>query len=219
MKLNLSTLTLKLTAACLLLGSAQAADWVKLTSKPGSKVRMDGTSSIHDWYVEGAIIRGTFEVEPEFLTDKTLKSVKSLTTTEVNPKVELAIPVRSLKSSGGQKMDEIMQEAMNAKEHKDITYKLKEMVVKGEVPASGTPVKFDTKGELTVNGVTQPCNMEVTMERVDDSRVKFIGTQKLKMTDFKITPPAPSLAGGAITTGDDITVKFEWLVGTTPAAK
>ncbi len=217
MKLNLTKWTLSAAAAFALTTGAQAADnWIRLTSKPGCKISMDGTSSIHDWTVEGAIIRGSFEVEPEFMTDKTLKSVKSLTTKEVNPKAELSIPVRSLKS-GKQKMDEIMLEALKSAEHKDIVYKLKEMVLKGDVAANGA-AKFDVKGELTVAGTTKPCDMEVSLDRVDDTKVKFTGTKALKMTDFGVAPPSPEIPGmAAIKTGDDITIKFEWLLA--PAAK
>jgi len=35
----------------------------------------------------------------------------------------------------------------------------------------------------------------------------------LKMTAFRITPPSPSIVEGLIKTGDDVTVRFEWLVG------
>jgi len=35
---------------------------------------------------------------------------------------------------------------------------------------------------------------------------------KVKMTDFKITPPAPSLAGVSIETGDEVTLRFVWWV-------
>lgn len=215
MKLKTTYWTWGTVAALTLAVAAQAADSVRLTSKPGSKVRIDGDSSIHEWKAEGAIIKGSFEVEPEFLTDKSLKSVKSLNTAGACPKAEISIPIRSLKS-GNEKMNEIMQEAMKAAEHKDIVYKLTSMVVKGEVPAAGTPVKFDTKGDLTISGVTQPCELEITMERLDDGKVKFMGEKKLKMTDFKIAPPSPQIPGmDRITTKDDIAIKFEWL--TAPA--
>lgn len=198
---------------------ALADNWIKLSSKPGNKVRMEGTSSIHDWYAESAIIRGSFEVEPEFLTDKSLKSVKSLTTKELNPRAEIAIPVRTLKSSSGQKMDEIMQEAMNAKEHKDIVFKLKEMVLTGEPDTAGN-ARFETVGDLTVAGKTLPCKLEVALQRLEGERFKFSGETKLKMTDFGITPPSPNIPGmSRITTGDEVTIKFEWLVGTTAPAK
>ncbi|HOY60074.1 MAG TPA: YceI family protein [Verrucomicrobiota bacterium] len=227
MKMHLlkSTLTLAAALACGTL--AQAADgWIKYAAKPGCLVTIDGTSTIHDWTTKGAIIGGSFEVEPEFLTDKTLKSVKSLTTKEVNPKVQVKIPVKSLKSQvllGASKMDEVMQEAMRMKDNPDILYTLKEMIVKGDVPASGSPVKFDTKGELTISGVTNTVDMEVTMTRVADDRVKFAGSKVLKMTDYKVPPPAPNILGmSPIKTGDEVTIKFDWLLGlqkTEPAAK
>ncbi len=220
MKANLIIRTATGTAAlALTLGALAADNWIKLSARPGGKVRMDGTSSIHDWYAESAIIRGSLEIEPEFLTDKTLRSVKSLTTREVNPRLEVMIPVRSLKSSSGQKMDEILQEAMNMKEHRDIIYRLKEMVLQGEPDAAGN-ARFDTTGELTVAGKTQPCAMVVKLERLDGGRFKFSGETRLKMTDFGIAPPAPNIPGmDRITTGDEVTVKFECLLGTPPAGK
>ena len=226
MKMHLlkSTLTLAAALACATL--AQAADgWIKFAARPGCLVTIDGTSTIHDWTTKGAIIGGSFEVEPEFLTDKTLKSVKSLTTKEVNPKVQVKIPVKSLKSQvllGASKMDEVMQEAMRMKDNADILYAVKEMIVKGDVPASGSPVKFDTKGELTISGVTNTVDMEVTMTRVADDRIKFSGSKVLKMTDYKVPPPAPSILGmSPIKTGDEVTIKFDWLLGLqkTDAAK
>ncbi len=211
MKMNVSKWTLTFCAALLSAALAQAADApVRLMAQPGCVVTIDGTSTIHDWTVKGAIIGGFFEIEPAFLSDKTLKSVASLNTKGTGPKSEASIPVRSLKSSYT-KMDEIMQEAMGMKTNPTIKYWLKEMVAKPPVPDSGTPVKFDTKGDLAVAGVTNSIDMEVTMERLEGDKVKFSGSKVLKMTDFKITPPAPKIALGMIKTGDDVTVKFEWI--------
>ena len=215
MRKQLTQWTLRVLTAAALTCLTQAADDVlNYRGQPkGSKVTIDGTSTIHDWTVTGVVIGGSFKVEPAFEGDKSLKSVPSLTSKEKNPTVEIMIPVRSLKS-GKQKMDEIMQEAMNEPEHRLIRYKLTEMVVKGDVPASGTPVKFDTKGDLSISGETQKIDMEVVMERMDDGKVKFKGEKKLKMTDFKIKPPAPSILGmSPIKTGDEVVIKFDWLTG------
>lgn len=193
--------------------ATQAADTVRLTARPGSKVVILGTSSVHDWEVVGRIIGGSIEIEKSFLTDKTLKSVKSLQCKEVNPKVRVIIPVRSLKS-GKQKMDEIMMEAMRAKKNPMIRFTLDTMVIKGKVPPTGSPVKFDVTGKLTVAGVTKPVQMVVTMERLPGGKFKFKGEKKMKMTDFNIIPPSPKIPGlQAIHTGDEVTVKFEWIVG------
>ncbi len=81
-------------------------------------------------------------------------------------------------------------------------------------------MNFDAKGTLTVSGVTKDITMPVTMlRRVDQSRVTFSGATALKMTDFKITPPAPASALGLIKTGDDVKLTFEWAVGKKEAGK
>ena len=204
-----------LAGAALIVAEAlplQAADTVRYMARPGSKVTISGTSTIHDWDVVGRIIGGSFEVEPAFQTDKSLKSVKSLLTKETNPKAQVVIPIRSLKS-GNQKMDEIMQEAMRAKKNPMIRFKLKWMVLKGEVPAAGTPVKFEVNGDLSVSGVTKNVTLPVVMERLPDGKIKFKGQTKLKMTDFGITPPSPKIPGmSLIKTGDEVTIKYEWLL-------
>ncbi len=207
MKLNSHNWTLNLAAALALVWAAQGADTIRYTAQPqGSKVTMDGTSTIHDWTVEGKIIGGFFEAAAAWETDKSLKTAMT-----PPPKAEVTIPIRTLKS-GKERMDEIMQEAMKAKENPLIRFKLAEMKIKGDVPASGTPVKFDTKGELTVSGVTKPCDMEVTMDRLEEGKLKFSATKELKMTDFGIAPPNPNIGGVGIKTGDEIIIKFEWVV-------
>jgi hypothetical protein len=49
--------------------------------------------------------------------------------------------------------------------------------------------------------------------------MKVTGTTTLKMTDFKVEPPAPKLALGMIKTGDEVKLIFDWrLVRRNPAA-
>ncbi|MCP5524891.1 MAG: YceI family protein [Verrucomicrobiales bacterium] len=215
MKTNLLNWSLNLAAAVALTASLNAADdFIRYVARPGATVTINGTSSIHDWEVEGKIVGGYFKVEPEFATDLSLKSVPSVTTKEKNPEAIISIPIRSLKS-GKDAMDRIMQEAMKAEENPMIKFTLKEMIVKGDVPAEGSPVKFDAKGDLAVSGETKPVELVLTMERKPNKMLVFKGEQKLKMTDFGITPPAPKIPGmDMIKTGDDVTIKFEWPVQT-----
>ena len=53
-------ISLELIAGLLLLGlSLQAAELTRFNAKPGNlKMRIEGTSTIHDWQVEGSIIGG-----------------------------------------------------------------------------------------------------------------------------------------------------------------
>src|SRR5690349_11527412 len=113
-----SPVSQRLTLSLMLLLAAiplRAADPIKYSAQPGSEVKFDGTSNIHDWTVKGQIISGYMEVSPEF--DKDLKAVSPA------PKVDVTIPVRSLKS-GNKKMDEVMQDHMNIKANPSIKYQL-----------------------------------------------------------------------------------------------
>jgi polyisoprenoid-binding protein YceI len=67
---------------------------------------------------------------------------------------------------------------------------------------------------LVVAGVTNALTMPVEVTPLGEGKVKFAATTKLKMTDFKIEPPAPKIALGAIKTGDEVTISFEWMTAT-----
>jgi hypothetical protein len=209
---NMKTKWTALTPALLLALGLHAADTVKYDAQPiGSKMRIEGTSSIHDWNAESGIIKGAFEADAAWQKDPSLKTVTTLGTGKA-PDCKISIPVRSLRSSSGTAMDGIMMQAMKGTEHKEIVFKLTEMVKKGDVPASGA-AEFDCKGDLTVSGQTKPVSFPIKMERAEGDKLKFTGTTKVKMTDFGIQPPSPSIGGVSIKTGDDVTLIWTWCVG------
>jgi hypothetical protein len=70
---------------------------------------------------------------------------------------------------------------------------------------------------LKISGVTRPLAMVVLMERLDGQNVKFTGETSVKMTDFDIKPPAPTIGLGLLKTGDDVTITFTWI--TAPVAE
>jgi hypothetical protein len=178
-----------------------AADTVRYTSVPNEcKLRMDGTSTIHDWNAESGVIGGSIEAAPGF---------PSATGGPVKPKTDVNIPVRTLKSSGGRKMDSIMQEHMKAADHKMIKYSVIELVPKGANTAGG--VDYEAKGTLTIAGVTRTNIMPVTVAKMGETKLKIAGATSLKMTDYGVQPPAPDVGLGLIKTGDEIKLKFEWV--------
>lgn len=191
-----------------------AAPMVRWAALPGSQVVIDGTSSIHDWTVKGAIIGGFCEFEPAFLNEW---PVPRDWTNQVRASVQVRIPVRSLKSQvllGASKMDEIMQEAMRMKDNPDIFYELEKIAIRERPPGSNDPVTLSTHGRLIVAGVTNAIDLDVRLDRPATNRVRFSGTKTLKMTGFNIAPPHPKLPGAEIiTTGDDVNVRFEWIAG------
>ena len=72
-------------------------------------------------------------------------------------------------------------------------------------------LQFEAVGALTIKGTTKTHTMPVTIEK-KDGKIKVTGKTALKMTDYGVKPPAPTIAGmSLIKTGDDITIAFEWV--------
>jgi len=203
--MNLTKLLQTLAAALLLAAAISAsAEPVRYQAQPGSKLKLEGTSTVHDWTVEGGIIGGFIEFESEYPLDP----AKPNSDTKITPKVEVTVPVRSLKS-GKKLMDEIMHDALKVKENPTIKYTLTEW--KPKERQAGSPLQFDTKGEITVAGVKKPIDMVVTLTPEAGNKLKATGTKELKMTDFGMKPPAPAVGLGLIKTADEVKVTFEWL--------
>jgi polyisoprenoid-binding protein YceI len=197
-------------AGCLLLmnAPAQAENSVRYRSSPvGNKVRIDGSSNIHDWNMTGQLIGGFLEVPAGVVLDSSQAAVAGVTGGKLDARAEVSIPVTAMQS-GTEGMDEVMQQAMNAQNFPRIQYRLSEMVLK-EPHAAGTPLDFDTKGELVVAGVTNSLSMPIHIESTDKARLKVTGSVPLKMTDFKVKPPVKL---GVFRTVDEVKISFEWLI-------
>lgn len=200
-----STRFLLNAAAALFIAATLQAEPVVYQAVPrGSVMKINGTSTIHDWEVECQVIGGTMQLDSNFPLDPSQEAPKDL---KVTPKVKVVIPVRQLKS-GKSLMDTVMHNAMNAEQNPRIEYALLEMTPKGK---SDNGLKFGTKGTITCNGVTKTNEFDVVMQKVEANKIKVTGETKCKMTDFNIQPPAPKIALGAIKTADDVKLTFEWL--------
>jgi polyisoprenoid-binding protein YceI len=192
--------------AALLLTATVSAETVKYRGMfKGSSMKIDGTSTVHDWTVESKLISGTMELEGGFPSDLAVETVPALSGT---PKVDVKVAARSLKS-GKPTMDQVMLTAMNADDHPWITYKLTEMTPSKAERKSGEALKYDTKGELTVSGVKKVITMPVAIEPTEKG-IKVVGKIKVKMSDHGIKAPAPKIALGLIKTGDEVDLSFEW---------
>jgi len=197
---------LALLAALAARADENAAAMVRYNATPtNSLVSMDGTSTIHDWTVTSPLIGGYMETAPGF-PECALTNAAAL-----KPDVHVIIPVRSLKSYA-KRMDEVMQEHLKMDKFSKIEYQLIELKPKSP-PGTTGKVEFEATGTLTVSGETRTNVMPVTIEHVEGGGLKVTGSTPLKMTSFKVEPPAPSILGmPIIKTGDDITIKFEWAV-------
>jgi len=179
-----------LLAAALVMTLPALADTYK--ARPGSSVKIDGSSNIHDWTVESKLIGGDME-----LTGDLSKPGK------VAAKATAKISVRSIKSDK-KAMDDIMHAAMKVEQNPTVVFTLKELTAEGDL-------KFQAMGDLSVAGVTKEVKFPVTMEKADGDLMKVKGVLATKMSDFGIQPPAPNIPGNPIKTADEVKVTFEWL--------
>ena len=202
-------------ALLLLAGLAvQAAETTRFYARSGSKMRIEGTSNIHDWQVESPIIGGFIEVGPGF----PVEPGQAATPGKVQAKAEPFVTVRSLKSVEkdgkpySDKMDEIMYEKLGAPKVQKITYYLTELELKEAAKSKDAPYVFEAKGELVVAGATNAITMPVNVVPLGEKKLKITGSTTVKMSDFKIEPPAPKIALGLIKTGDPVKISFDWNV-------
>ncbi len=196
-------LALTLALAAALAAQAQAQNTVFSAQPTGSKMKIDGTSTVHDWTIEGGIIAGSIELDAKFLADPT-KAAPG----KVGAKADVVIPVRTLKS-GKTTMDSVVYQAMSMTNFPRIAYHLGELTLKETPKSADGPYSFDSKGELVIKGTTNKVSFPVTITR-SGKALKTTGTTKVKMTDYKVPPPAPSLLGISIKTGDEVTLTFDW---------
>jgi polyisoprenoid-binding protein YceI len=182
-------------------------------------MRIEGTSNIHDWQVESTLILGSLEAGPNF----PVEPGQTVAPGKVDAKAEASVTVRSLKSLEkdgkpySDKMDEVMYEKMKMAEYPKIVYRLTELTLKEPAKSKDAPYVFEAKGDLAVGGVTNSITMPVNVVPLGEKKLKISGTTTVKMTDFKIDPPAPKIALGMIKTGDEVKIIFDWMVAQRPA--
>ena len=170
--------------------SVSAQTLYKVSPGTDVTVKVLGTSNVHDWTMIGTAIdsKGIFKLSAE-------KGLIELTD------LSFSIDVKSLKSEHSS-MDSRTYKAIKADQYPKVFYKLISATVS---PISKTKFLIKTKGDLTIAGVTQTITMDVDAVLLDNSIV-CTGTQKIKLTDFKINPPSFML--GAMKVYDDLTIQF-----------
>ena len=191
-----------------------AADTTLFISKPGSKLRLEGTSTVHDWQVETPFIAGSLEAGPGFPKE----AGESVTPGKITGKAEIYVTVRALKSIEkdgkpySDKMDEVMWEKLKVQQSPKIMYRSTELVLKGAPATKDAPYVLESKGNLVVAGVTNNITMPVNVLPLPDKKLKLSGNTTLKMTDFGMKPVKIGIGPLSIETGDEVKVFFEWVV-------
>ncbi|MGD0813193.1 MAG: YceI family protein [Verrucomicrobiota bacterium] len=192
---------------------APARAQTRFNSQPvGTSVKIDGTSTMHAWEMEGTTIAGFIEFGQGIKLEAAQTTIPGLKDGKVPVKVHAHISVTSIHAKVDhlpEVMDGLMQKALLAEQHSRIEYSLTEMTFK-EPHAPGTPFAFDTTGDLSIAGVTNKVSFPVSIESLDADRIKVNATVPLKMTAFHVDPPAPNIGAGLMRCGDDVKIIIDW---------
>jgi polyisoprenoid-binding protein YceI len=210
MKIVLSRLIISLAAIGL--GFSTGAQTRYNSSPSGTSVKIDGSSTSHDWEMEGTIIGGFIQFDSGVKLDPAQTTISGLNGTTVPVTVHAHIPVRSIHSKAEHMpdvMDHLMQNALNMDQFSQIEYTLTSMTFKGPHTA-GQPFEFDTTGNLTIAGVTNAVTFPVSIAVEDGGKINLQATVPLKMTSYKVDPPAPNIGLGLMRCGDDVKIIIDW---------
>lgn len=156
-----------------------------------SKVKVFGTSNVHDWHIDGKMMSGKGNF---ILTDGALKSIESLT---------FIVESEQLKS-GNSIMDNNTNKALLTKKFKSINYKLTS--VSRITLLSENNYSVITEGDLMIAGTTKKITQLFNL-KIKDKKVTIQGKTKLNMTTYNVEPPTALM--GTIKTGEEVVVDFK----------
>jgi hypothetical protein len=200
-------------------GLLQAADGRRLRfyAKSGSKMRLEGTSNIHDWQVESSLIGGFIEVGSNFPIEPGQPAKPGEFAAEAEPFI-IVHSLKSVEKDGkpySDTMDQAMYGCLRATENPKVVFHLIQLTLKEPAKSRERPYLFEAKGELELAGVTNEINMPVDVLPLSGKKLKISGTSTVKLTDFEIDPATLSPSLGMIKIGDDVKLSFEWMVAQT----
>ncbi|HLT81896.1 MAG TPA: YceI family protein [Cyclobacteriaceae bacterium] len=175
-----------LTLVCPLVAGAQKV----LTTCDEGSIKIEGTSTMHDWDMTTGSITGTASF---VLEGNVIKDIQALSVT---------VAAESLKS-GKAAMDKNAYKALKTDRHKDITFTLTDVT---RIEKSGTGYAVAVRGQLTIAGTTRPIQLVALCVPKSNGRIECSGEQTIRMTDYNVEPP--SFMFGSVKTGDELLVKF-----------
>ncbi len=177
-------------------------------------MRIEGTSTVADWQVEGTVIGGVLEVDTNFPIEPGQSAKPGTNEARADP----FLVVRSLKSVDttghpfSDRMDELMYQLLRSRENPKISFHLTELVLKETAKMREAPYLFEATGDLAIAGVTNQFTMPVNVLPLAGKKMKISGTLKVKMTDFGIDPPSMEMSSDVIRVGDEVKLSFDWML-------
>ncbi len=172
-----------------------------LVLQAGSAVYMDGNSTLHHYQMNANRLEGS-----AVLKGSSRNLLKALQKGQVGL-MTFDVPVERFKSKDSG-LDKNAYVALKSKENPDMKFVLTRETLKAGKDAD--TYVMTAMGKLTVAGVTIPVILTADTT-VKDGQVRLQGIQKLKFTDFNITPPKASIFIVTIVCDDEFEVHYDVL--------
>jgi len=162
----------------------------KVSQGKDVNIKVLGSSNVHDWTMTATGIESQGQFK---FSGGQLEGLSSF---------NLVVEAKNLKSESSS-MDGRCYKTIKADKYPRIIFKLGSAVV---TTVQKNKYTIKASGELTISGSTQPVVLIVTAVVNSDNTITCTGSQKLKLTDFKIDPPTFLL--GAMKVHNDLTIQF-----------
>lgn len=160
----------------------------RFTFAPGSRVWVEGTSTVHDWSCEAEQISAALDAT---LNGRAIQDLGALTVT---------VPVASLEC-GNRTMNGKLRDALGTS---PIRFTLSE----GRVgQPNGDRFLVEANGTLSIRGTSRAQRVRADGRVLGGTRYRFTGEVPLTMSQFGVEPPRAMM--GTLRTGDRVTVKFD----------
>ncbi len=180
-----------------------------LTLLPESKLSITGTSTIHAWHSKATSFKVNFAAAPEWPAGAAdLAAVEKAIAAGSLDSVTIAVDVKSMRS-GKDGLDKNMVKALKADQHPKILCTITSFEAK---PSPSGALAMAAHGRLTVAGVERKIEIPVQATREGEA-LHVKGSVVVGMKDFGIKPPVMMM--GTLKTGNDVTVEFDLVVGST----
>ena len=194
------TILLLVAAGALMLG-AFSTPIASYTLQPeASSMRVEGTSTLHDWECPMKSMEGSFQIDP---TPTDALPIADLSRVTVN------VPVEQIDCDNNT-MNSKLRDALQAEAYPTVIYMLESVDLQPLPDSSDAWFEAQTTGQLIIAGSRNEIEMPVKGQRMDDGRIRFVGQHAFTLSSFDIDRPSAML--GAIKTGDEVTVHFDVVV-------
>ncbi len=166
---------------------------------PGSRMWIEGTSTLNDYTCKTNDVEGYAEVDnsPDLTDGSSNKDSAFLT-----------IIVQSL-NCGKELMNDDMYNAMKSKQYPYIKYELLNAHLLPDSVSKEGWFSLETKGNLSIAGDTNKVEIIMKVKKIKDGIYRLIGSKALSMKEFGIIPPTHFF--GLIKAHEGLTVHFDLL--------